>query len=63
MADRFGGQHGHQNEKKIRFRTSSRVVYNNENKVEDLFNEADLRNSWDRQDILRDHDNPRSKIG
>ncbi|KAE8744311.1 hypothetical protein FOCC_FOCC009034 [Frankliniella occidentalis] len=62
MADRIGGQHGHQNEKKIRFRTSSRVVYNNENKVEDLFNEADLKNSWDRQDILRDQENPRSKI-
>ncbi|KAK3924361.1 Protein TAPT1-like protein [Frankliniella fusca] len=62
MADRFGGQYGHQNEKKIRFRTSSRVVYNNENKVEDLFNEAELRNNWDRQDISRDQENPRSKI-
>lgn len=62
MADRVGGLHGHQNEKKIRFRTSSRVHYSNENKVEDLFNEADLRNSWDRQDILRDPDNPRPRI-
>lgn len=63
MADRVSGLNGHQNEKKIRFRTSSRVHYSNENKVEDLFNEAELRNSWDRQDMLRDPDNPRPRIG
>lgn len=63
MADRVSGLHGHQNEKKIRFRTSSRVHYNNENKVEDLFNEADLKNSWDRNDVYRDQENSRPKIG
>lgn len=63
MADRTGGLFASQNEKKIRFRTSSRVVYHNENKVEDLFNEADLKNSWDRQDMIRDQDNNRPRIG
>lgn len=63
MAERIGGINGQQNERKIRFRTSSRVHYNNENKVEDFFNEADLKNNWDRQDMLRDQENPRPKIG
>lgn len=30
--------------------------------MEDLFNEEDLKNSWDRQDMPRDHDNPRPKL-
>jgi len=52
-----------QNEKKIRFRTASRVHYINDNKVEDHFNPEDLSNRWDRDDTTKENIKARSKLG